>query len=97
MVRKILYVIVTFIFAFVFTACSGYVQTNKLPNNVKYNLPKKSSSNLRSEALNTKELSEFSATLEEFFGKKRISNDDSEEEAEKRGIYQIGIEKEYFK
>lgn len=97
MVRKVLYVISTFMFVFVFTACSGYVQTNKLPNNVKYNLPKKSSSNLRNETLNTKELSEFSATLEEFFGKKRISNDNNDEEAEQRGIYQIGIEKEYFK
>ena len=96
MIRKVLYVIASFMFVFVFTACSGYVQTNKLPNNVKYNLPKKSSSNLRSESLNTKELSEFSATLEEFFGKKRIS-DDSEEAVEVRGIYQIGIEKEYFK
>lgn len=35
MVRKVLYVISAFMFVFVFTACSGYVQTNKKLNLLK--------------------------------------------------------------
>lgn len=94
---KFLTILSLIIIAVFIGGCSGYVQTNKLPNNVKYNLPKKKSASLRSEALNTKELTDFSNALEEFFGKKRIVINDNDEEAEKKGIYQIGIEKEYFK
>lgn len=78
---------------FVLSACSGKVQTNKIPAHTKYVLPKKNSNDLKEQALDTKELQTFSIALEEFFKTKTAKD---EEEQEVTDIYQIGIDRGYF-
>ncbi len=75
-----------------FVACSSKVQTNKIPNEKKYNLPKISSGELKEQALNSRELQSYSIALEEFFKAKK----QDEEKEEPLDIYQVGIEKGYF-
>ncbi|SQC36418.1 Uncharacterised protein [Helicobacter fennelliae] len=76
--------------AFLFIACSGKVQTNKIPNETKYYLPKgvKTSDKV---ALDSKELQSYSLALEKFF-KRNVKAD----EEKKQDIYQTGIERGYF-
>ena len=74
--------------------CSSKVRTNKIPNEKKYTLPKKTSNELKEQALDSKELQGYSQALEEFF-KRKFKQD--EEKDEIFDVYQIGIDKGYFK
>ncbi|GAD17834.1 hypothetical protein [Helicobacter fennelliae] len=76
--------------AFLFIACSGKVQTNKIPNETKYYLPKGAKTSDKV-ALDSKELQSYSLTLEEFF-KRNVKAD----EEKKQDIYQTGIKRGYF-
>lgn len=73
---------------FFLIACSGKVQTNKIPQDTKYHLPNKIESKELSP--NKESLNDFKKTLEEFF---KIENTD-----EGRGnIYKTGLERGHFK
>lgn len=88
--------ILLFTVAFLFTACASYTQTNKIPNDKKYYLPDINQNNLNNKTtFNSREIQQFSNALEDFFKKNREENKDNEEE--NINIYQIGIEKGYFK
>lgn len=85
--KNIIFLILPF-----FIACSGYVQTNKIPDETKYFLPKqtKNSNNI----IKAEELESFSLHLQNFF--KTKNNVENENENEKINIYDVGIKKGYF-
>lgn len=89
--KKTLLVGMSICIIYSFNACSGKVQTNKIPNNTKYHIPKNQKKE-QANTLDSKELQSYSIALEEFF--KRKTQDDEEK---KQDIYQIGIEKGYFR
>lgn len=76
---------------FFMLGCSGKVQTNKIPNETKYFLPKEVE--VKQVGLDSKELQTYSFALDEFF-KREIQSDDDEK---KQDIYQKGIQRGYFK
>lgn len=88
--------ILLFIAVFLFTACASYTQTNKIPNDKKYYLPDTNQNNsMNKTTFNSREIQQFSDALEEFFKKNR--EEYKKDEEENINIYQIGIEKGYFK
>lgn len=82
---------IMFFITFFMFGCSGKVQTNKIPNETKYFLPKEVQ--VKEVGLDSKELQTYSLALDEFF-KREIYNDDDEK---KQDIYQKGIQRGYFK
>lgn len=84
MSMKNLFFVLTF--ALFFTACSSKVQTNKIPNDKKYNLPL--SSNYKESKMNEMERENFSLILQEFFAPR-------EKIEEEKNLWKTGME--YFK
>lgn len=74
--------------ALLFSACSGKVQTNPLPQEKKFHLPT-NSSNSKVNVVSEKDKDDFDTFASEFFNK------DKQDELNK-SIYYIGIQRGHF-
>lgn len=61
--------------ALLFSACSSKVQTNKIPNDKRYNLPL--NSNYKEPKMNEMEKEKFNLTLQDFFSPKEKIEDEA--------------------
>lgn len=91
--KKVFFALMICFSFFAFSACSGKVQTNKIPNDSKYVLPKLTKKE-KIEYVQTQELQDFSIFLEKFFGQKRSITENNENANE--DFFQIGIDRKYF-
>lgn len=76
----------------VFFGCSGKVQTNKIPNDKKYHLPKKVQNSTEEYPMDSKVVQSYSVALEEFFKTKKADED----APVVLDIYQVGLDRGYF-
>lgn len=79
-------ILLIFLNALLFLACSSKVQTNTLPDEKKYILPKNTSS--KEVKISDEGKKEFEQSLKEFF---KVN------EKEQENIYDIGLNRGYFK
>lgn len=81
--KKLIFMLTLALF---FNACSSKVQTNKIPNDKKYNLPL--SSSYKEQKMDEMEKEKFSLSLQEFFAPREKIEDE-------KNLWKTGME--YFK